>query len=197
MSVFSGIVLTFYTFVFMFLGSLLIAYALHLKQIIDLTAIFDYVRSIPNLWFTSGGVGLLMIFISLSVSKLALTKFQRERTIAFLNPDGQVTISLSAIEDFIKRISANLNEIKELRPHVKATRKFIDISCRITLWSDTNIPDATEKIQTLIRTKVQEMLGVEEQVMVKIHVVKIVHREVHKEKNQESGTPFRSYDFRA
>ncbi len=197
MSVFSGIVLVFYTFVFMFLGSLLIAYALHLKQIIDLAAIFDYVRSIPNLWLTSGGIGLLMIFISLSVLKLALTKFQRERTIAFLNPDGQVTISLSAIEDFIKRISANLNEIKELRPHVKAARKFIDISCRITLWSDINIPDATEKIQTLIRTKVQEMLGVEEQVMVKIHVVKIVHREAHKEKNQEPGTPFRSYDFRA
>ncbi len=197
MSIFSGIVLVFYTFVFMLLGSLLIAYALHLKQIIDLTAIFDYVRSIPNLWFTSGGVGLLMIFISLSVLKLALTKFQRERTIAFLNPDGQVTISLSAIEDFIKRISSNLNEIKELRPNVKAARKFIDISCRITLWSDANIPDATEKIQNLIRTKVQEMLGVEEQVMVKIHVVKIVHREIRKEKNQESGTPFRSYDFRA
>jgi len=195
MSIFSGIVLAFYTFVFIVLGSLLIAYAFHLKQIIDLSAIFDYIRSIPNLWLTSGGVGSLMIFISLSVTRLALMKFQRERTIAFLNPDGQVTISLSAIEDFIKRVSAHLSEIKELRSYVKATRKGIDISCRITLWADVNIPDATEKIQSLIKTKVQEMLGLEEQIVVKIHVTKIVQREPQKEKSQASGIPFRSYDI--
>ncbi len=197
MSIFSGIVLAFYTFVFIMLGSLLIAYALHLKEIIDLTVVFDYIRSIPNLWLTSGGIGLLMIFISLSVARLALMKFQRERTIAFLNPEGQVTISLSAIEDFIKRVSAHLNEIKELRSYVKATRKGIDISCRITLWADVNIPDATEKIQNLIKTKVQEMLGVEEQIVVKIHVTKIVQRELQKEKPEGSSTPFRAYDFKA
>ncbi len=194
MSLFNGIVLAFYTFVFLVIGSSLIAYALHLKQLLNLTVLFDYIKSIPNLWFTSSIMGALMIFISISVAKLALIRFRRERTIAFVNPDGQVTITLSAIEDFIKRIAANLKEIKEIRSHVKANRKSIDITCRVTLWADANIPDATESIQNLIRTKVQEMLGVEEQVLVKIHVVKIAYREDKTSKpNEQPSVPFRTY----
>jgi len=34
-----------------------------------------------------------------------------------------------------------------------------------------------EKIQTIVKTRVQEMLGVDEPISIKVHVVKIVHKE--------------------
>ena len=69
----------------------------------------------------------LLIFISLLVVQVTMGTIKRERTIAFENPDGQVTISLSAIEDFIKRAMKQLPEVKESRPNVKASKKGITI----------------------------------------------------------------------
>ncbi|MBU0605378.1 MAG: hypothetical protein KKH77_03730, partial [Candidatus Omnitrophica bacterium] len=70
-----------------------------------------------------GITGALLIFISVLVMQVAMGKLTREKTIAFENPDGQVTISLSAIEDFIKRALKQLPEVKELRPSVRASKK--------------------------------------------------------------------------
>ena len=48
---------------------------------------------------------------------------------------------------------------------------------KVTLYSDINIPGTTEKIQNIVKTRVQDMLGVEEPINIKVHVVKIVHKE--------------------
>ena len=70
-----------------------------------------------------GLTGGLLIFISIMVVQVTVGVIQKEKTIAFENPDGQVTISLSAIEDFIKRAMKQLPEVKESRPSVKAGKK--------------------------------------------------------------------------
>lgn len=173
----SGLTLFFYTFVFLLVGGILVSISLGLvlqETVIDtLTIIYDT----PNMRLAVGVTGALLIFISLLVMQIALGKLAREKTIAFENPDGQVTISLSAIEDFIKRTLKQLPEVKELRPNVKATKKGITVINRVTLYSDITIPETTEKIQGLIKARVQDMLGVEEPVTIKVDVVKIAHKD--------------------
>jgi uncharacterized alkaline shock family protein YloU len=120
---------------------------------------------------------------------------QREKTIAFNNPDGQVTVSLSAIEDFIKRLSSTIMEIRDLRSNVVAGKKGIEINTRISLWAEANIPATTENIQATIKHRIQEMLGIEEAIIVRIHVGKIVPKEKkeHKKKGKqdtEEAAPF-------
>ena len=172
-----GLTLFFYTVVFFLVGGLFIVIALELVPQDAIIETLNTLYTTSNARLILGVTGVLLILISMMVLQLTMGKIQREKTIAFENPDGQVTISLTAIEDFIKRSLRQLPEVKDLRPSVRAGKKGITIINRVTLFSDINIPETTEKIQGIVKARVQDMLGVEEPVNIKVHVVKIVHKE--------------------
>jgi uncharacterized alkaline shock family protein YloU len=172
-----GLTLFFYTLVFFLVGGLFIVISLDFVPVDSLKEAIDLIYASSNARLALGITGVLLLFISALVVQITMGRIQREKTIAFENPDGQVTISLSAIEDFIKRSLKQLPEVKELRPNVRAGKKGITIVNRVILFSDVNIPETTEKIQNIVKTRVQDMLGVEEQINIKVHVVKIVHKE--------------------
>ena len=127
--------------------------------------------------WVAGVLGSAGVVFSFAVVHLVFGRIQRQRTIAFENADGPVTVSLSAIEDFIRRLTIRLPEVKELKPDVLARKKQINIFLRATLWSDANIPQASERIQSLVRGRVHTMLGIEEPIKVSLHIRKIVARE--------------------
>lgn len=138
--------------------------------------------------------GILLILISFSFAQLILGRFQREKTIAFTTGSGEVTIALSAVEDLIRRLSNIIPEIRELRPDVVVhKKKGITVDLRVILKSEANIPELTMRLQDIIRTKIQEVLGVEEQIVVKIHVAKIISKSdkelKKKEKDSQSDEP--------
>lgn len=172
-----GLTLFFYTLVFFVIATLFIVVAFNVIPQEVLTDTIAAVYASGNTRLVLGITGALLLFISLMVVQITMGKIQREKTIAFENPDGQVTISLTAIEDFIKRALKQLPEVKELRPSVKAGKKGIKIINRVTLYSDINIPETTERIQNIVKSRVQDMLGVEEPINIRVHVVKIVHKE--------------------
>ena len=114
--------------------------------------------------------------ISFSFAQIILGKFQREKTIAFTTSAGQVTISLSAVEDLIRRLAGIIPEVKELRPNAVANKKGIIVEMRVVLRSEANIPELTSRLQDITKSKIQEVLGVDEQIIIRIHVAKIAHR---------------------
>ena len=119
----NGLTLFFYTLVFLLIGGLFIVMSLN---IVSQEYVIDTVGTIyatPNIRLALGITGILLIFISIMVTQITVGKIQREKTIAFENPDGQVTISLTAIEDFIKRAIKQMPEVKELKPNVRASKK--------------------------------------------------------------------------
>lgn len=189
MRILSGLTLFFYTLVFVLVGGLLITMSLDLVPKDAVLESISMVYDTANIRMVLGITGVLLIFISFMVVNITMGKIQREKTIAFENPDGQVTISLSAIEDFIKRALKQLPEVKELRPSVKAGKKGISIVNRVTLFSDINIPETTEKIQNLVKVRVQDMLGVEEPISIRVHVVKIVHKDEHQKEQKKDDKP--------
>ncbi|MCX5711571.1 MAG: alkaline shock response membrane anchor protein AmaP [Candidatus Omnitrophica bacterium] len=133
--------------------------------------------------------GILLILISISFAQIILGRLQRERTIAFKTASGEVTVSLSAVEDLIKRLTGIMPEIKELRPHVIATKKGIVVDLRVVLRSEANIPELTARLQEITRSKIQEVLGIEEQIIIGIHIVKIISLEDKKRKDGQSYEP--------
>ena len=184
------------TLVFAVAGGLLVALSLNLLTVQNLTQILGQTFQIENIHLIIGGFGLFLILASILIAQVTLGKMQREKTIAFNNPDGQVTVSLSAIEDFIKRLSSSMAQIRDLRSNVVAGKKGIEINVRVSLWADVNIPETTESIQAIIKNRIQEMLGIEEAITVRVHVGKIVQKEKKrpkkKEKEEEEGpSPFR------
>lgn len=199
MKVFTLFCTCLFSLIFIIAGIFIIAFSWHL---IKLENILDYLTEIYNLPFYSRIslflIGILLILISISFIQSILGRFQKEKTIAFTTSQGQVTISLSAVEDLIKRLTANIFDIKELRPDVIATKKGLEVYLRIVLRSEANIPDLTMRLQELVRTKIQEILGIEESISVKIHVAKIAYLEERRKKEEKKGDvtptiPFMGY----
>lgn len=176
-------------------GAFLISIALKLVSPLDISNLMNYIGNNYNVQITLGIMGVLLIIFSLLGANLSLGKMQREKTIAFSNPDGDVTVSLGAIEDFIRKVSRQINEVKELKSDVIAGKKGILITTRVILWSDINIPETTERIQRLIKSRLQEMLGLEDAITIKVHVIKIAQKEETSSKEIQPEVPFRSYDY--
>jgi uncharacterized alkaline shock family protein YloU len=191
----------FYTIVFLAVGCALIALALNIIPFEDMILAMEYSYNTLNARLAVGAVGLLVILYSLVALQIALGNIQREKTIAFDNPSGRVTISLSAIGDFIRRAAIHISEIKDLRADVKASKKGIHITNRVVVYSDANIPETTERIQSILKNRIQEMLGIEEPINIKVHIAKIVAKESKGSKTpkiepKEERTPlFRGIEY--
>jgi len=196
MRIFGGIAIIFYSLVCLFFGFVLIVVAFNTFPVTQMEEVLEFIYVTPNIRLIMGITGLSIVFISLLIAQITSGKIQREKTIAFENPDGQVTVSLSAIEDLIKKVSRQIAEIKELRPDVIASKKGVSIINRVILFEGANIPDVTEKIQNIIKIKVQEMLGIEEPISVKVHVAKIASSEKPKEeKKEEASHVFKGIEY--
>lgn len=175
----------FYTLVFAFLGTVAIAFALHLIDINDLISQILNVYQNTHMRLVTGLSGFVLILLSFAAAQTITGKIQREKTIAFSNPNGQVTVTLSAVEDLIKRLANQLIEIKDSKADVKASKKGIDIRMRVVLRSEANIPDFTARLQDLIAVKIQEVFGIDENINVRIHVAKIMTTEEKAKKRNE------------
>ena len=119
-----------------------------------------------------GLVALALLLLNFAFSQIITGQQLREKNIAFDNPSGRVTIALTAMDDMIRRLVTKVPEVKEIRPSIIATKKGLEIDARLTLRSDANIPDLSSRLQDLIKRKVQDTIGLEGPVNVRIHIQK-------------------------
>jgi uncharacterized alkaline shock family protein YloU len=198
MRIFTVFGIFFYAAAIILAGIILIAFSLNLLQPQYVSNLFDYIQNSPNSRIAIGLSGFLLILISLSFARLILGRLQREKTIAFDTSSGEVTIALSAVEDLIRRLTGVIPEIKELKPDVIATKKGIMVDLRVILRKEANIPELTSRLQEITKSKIQEVLGIEEQITVKIHVAKIItidekDRKRKESEKEEPAVPFSGY----
>ena len=200
MKFFTVLGILFYAAVIIMTGLVLIVFSFNLLLPQDINNLLIFAQSSQNSRIIIGFSGLLLILISFSFAQIILGRFQREKTIAFSTSSGQVTISLSAVEDLIRRLVGIIPEIKELRPNVVANKKGIIVDMRVVLRSEANIPELTARLQEITKSKIQEVLGLEEQIIIRIHVAKIAHDEKDNRRKRDfdredksAGIPFSGY----
>ena len=135
------------------------------------------------------------MLIGLAFARIIYGRQEQERIIHFDNPLGRVSISLSALEDLIRRLVVHTPQVKEIRPEIAAGKKGLNIHIRLVLRSDANIPEMTADLQDIIKRKVQDLIGSEEQVHIRVHVIKIVSDGVKERDVDEvvGPLPFRGY----
>ena len=127
MNILNRITMLFFLVIFVAIGLFLLLVSVKFIQSEPLLNALDYIYASMNLRMGVAVVGGLLILISIAAYQFTVARIERQKNIAFNNPDGQVTISLSAIEEFIKRIGSSLPEIKELKSDCIATKKGIEI----------------------------------------------------------------------
>ncbi len=183
------------------IGGLLIILSIIDTSVIDISGFLAVINSDIYIKLAMTLSGILILLLYINQLQQQLLKNQREKTIVFERPLGEVTITLAALEDVIKKLLFTIPEIKETRPQITANKRGIFIVLKTSLSSETNIPDVTSKIQTLVRDKLQQILDIEEDINIKIAIRKIIYKEERKtpketkEKDIENPTiPYR--DFR-
>ena len=191
------IAILFYIFIIWATGSaviLFVAHGLDLQTIQRLLVMvyFDN-QSGAIAGICAGGI----MFMSFLLAKLIYGSRQMERTIAFENPNGGVTVSLTALEDLIKRLIVQMPEIKEIRPYMIANRKGLEVDIKLVLRHETNIPDMTARFQDLVRRKIEEAIGLDGKINIRVHVIKISLEDIkskHKDDFQlPTQAPFHGY----
>jgi hypothetical protein len=184
MRIFNMLGIVFYASVIILIGIGFIAVSFNLLLPEHINSLYYYMQDNQlNRWAIRLS-GLLLIIISYSFAQLILGRMQREKTIAFTTASGEVTIALSAIEDLIKHSGYIMPEIKDLSPDVIASKKGIVVTLRVALRTEANLPELTARLQEITKSKIQEVLGLEEAIIIKIHISKIVSRE-EKEKRRK------------
>jgi hypothetical protein len=198
MRLFIRLAIFFYVFVILLVGftaMLVLAHAVDFNQYLDFLK-FIYVDG--NASMIAGFIIAATLIISLVFARIIYGRQREERLIHFNNPLGKVTISLSALEDLIRRLVIHTPQIKEIRPNIISSKKGLDVEIRLVLRSDTNIPDLTADLQETIKRKIQDVVGAEERVNIRVHVVKISSdsgKDLGRDADDEvvSPLPFRGY----
>lgn len=173
MRVFVMIAILFNVFIITLVGFLSLLYLAHF---IDLNASLAFVQFLyedPQACLTAGLVVAATMLISLVFARIIYGRQEHERNISINNPLGRVTISVAALEDLVRRMAGTSSRVKEIRPDITSTAKGLDIDVKLVLRSEGNIPDLTADLQSRIQDKVHDVIGSEERVNIRVHVIKI------------------------
>lgn len=141
----------------------------------------ELLNSSTGLWTGLVLVVLGILFLSFRVKAGKVT-----RKISFDNPEGEVTVSIKAIEDFVKRIGQEFPQVLELSPTVLPSNGGIKVNAKTTLIAGNNVPKLAENIQSSIKERMQNTLGIENVTGIEVNVVKLVEkRKESKEDTQQ------------
>jgi uncharacterized alkaline shock family protein YloU len=92
-------------------------------------------------------------------------------------PLGEVFVSLPAVEDFARVLKGKIEGLRDIKGRVIYTRKGLKVSARITVLSDYNIVDVTQKVQDGIRNYIQNTLSINQEINPTVIVTKVISRE--------------------
>jgi uncharacterized alkaline shock family protein YloU len=173
MRVFVWIAIFFYVIIISLVG---FTSLLSLAHFIDLNTYVDFLTFVhkdPKANIISGFIVAATMVISWIFAQIIYGRQEKERTILIDNPLGRVSISVSAMEDLIRRMVVRTPQIKEIRPNIISKKKGLNIEIKLVLRSDSNIPALTAELQDMIKRKIQDLVGADERVNIRVHVVKI------------------------
>ncbi len=117
---------------------------------------------------------LALIMLNFMFARIISFDRQKEKGVLFNNPLGEVSVSLKAIEDLVRRLIAEQPEVKEVSARIAAKKGRLDVQSRLVLNADVSIPEITSRLQDLVKGKIQNIINPEEEVTVRIHVAKII-----------------------
>lgn len=107
-----------------------------------------------------GLLGLLLFLLGLRLGFLGFFVPDKKGIIIQETSLGEVKVSLVAVENLIRKLLRPLSEIKEVITNIRVKKGECSVTLRLNVIPETNIPELTKRIQTLIEEGVWDVLGV-------------------------------------
>lgn len=149
----------FAIFAFLTIGSLLVIVAFHILALEDamsqVTAIYDSAwRSLQT-----GTVGFVFIAVGLAFTRMLIKKRRQEEALIYQSEIGPIVVSITAIEDVVRKVLKHFHLIKEWKVKTLIQDKDVEIKLRLVLWSGARIQALLTEVQEEVRQRVRKILG--------------------------------------
>lgn len=195
----------FYVTVVLFLAVfilLFVGHAFDIQWIYIFANAFYYDQNLRLAWI---GIAVFLLFMNFLYYQFCSVNVHREKIIAFENPLGLVRVSLVALEDLVKKLLIKQEGVKEIRPIISAVKKGLNVKIKISLDTETHIPEFTSMLQDLVTRKIQDIIGLTDPVQVEIYITKIFGEGTDKDAKdtikketaeyRQPSTPYHGYLF--
>lgn len=158
---------------FLTLGSLTLMVALHLLSLEDAVVKIQEIYASPWRSMQMGMVGLLFIFVGLSFAKTLVKRGRQTEALIFQGEIGPIVVSVTAIEDVIKKVLKRFMLVKEWKTKTLIDGRDVEVKLRLVLWSGGDVPSLLSGIQQEIRDRLRKILGSECRVEIFCDVIRI------------------------
>jgi uncharacterized alkaline shock family protein YloU len=154
---FDRIVLTIYTFSLAFLSLAFLSLSFGLNS-----PLFY----LENALGTSGGawgIGIIAFIFFIASIRLLYYAFGPRRkggTVIRENEMGEVRISLSAIENLVRKVVRQVEGVRDVRAAVAVPPTGLVVHARVSVSPDVAIPEVSDDIQTSVKNYVNNIVGI-------------------------------------
>ena len=120
------------------------------------------------------GVGALMVLVSLLHIVTFSPRRKKMRVISFDSEGGTVSISVSAVCDFIRKLGDEFESIKNIEPKLRSEKDMVNIDLNLKVRTGTRIPELSAQLQNRVRESIREGLGIVDVREIKVNISEIV-----------------------
>jgi uncharacterized alkaline shock family protein YloU len=137
-------------------------------------------------------IGLIIILLCLRYIQKMVLNSRQNKNISFESREGKVKITLVAIEDLLKKMIEQRDEISHIKVKVRLKKKIIAVQIKGYLNYEVNLVDLTKEIQEKVKERIAVLLGEDKKVVIDLQIRKITVSGDN-DKTEEPEIPFRHY----
>ena len=161
---------------FLTLGSLMMIFAFHVltfeEAVGQLRNLYEPFHSMQ-----AALLGITLISVGLMFTRTLLKQRRQAEAVIFQSGLGPMVVSITAIEDVVKKVLKRFHLVKEWKTKVHINGKDVDIKLRFVLWSGARIQALLGEIQEEIQARVAKLLGPENKIEIICDVQRIEDHE--------------------
>ncbi|AYO30702.1 alkaline shock response membrane anchor protein AmaP [Biomaibacter acetigenes] len=156
MNIFDRIILTVYT---MFLAVVSVIVILFSVRLISLEDFGTRLAMLYGRWEV-GVVGFIFLLTSVRFLLSGLKAQRYSETVIKNGELGNISISLNAIENLILKITRDIENVKDVKVHIKKREDGISILLKLVVNYDVAIPEMTSALQKSIKNYIETTAGI-------------------------------------
>ncbi|MBI4971880.1 MAG: alkaline shock response membrane anchor protein AmaP [Candidatus Omnitrophica bacterium] len=170
MKVFDLFTKVFTVFAFLTLGSLLIMVSLHVVAWDDLMRDLGRIYEDPRAAFQTLIAGIFFIFMGLAFAKILIKQTRYAGGIIYAGPLGRTTVSVSAVEDVVRKTLKRFPEILTFTLKCRGYEKKAEIKVKLVVQAGVTLPVFSDEVKKEIRSRLERLLNLVNDVEVFVNV---------------------------
>jgi uncharacterized alkaline shock family protein YloU len=134
----------------------------------------DMIAKLLVMPWVGAALGVVMILSIFLQWFGGIGRKRKKKFIDFQSDDGNVGISIKAIQDFIERVGKEFAAVKSIESELIEQKGALDIAISVKVVSGNKIPELSAVLQQRIRESVRESLGLDQIRNITIKISEIV-----------------------